>query len=251
MAVALYQPLGCKPDDFFRAPGSDERDEAELQRVGGDVDVYVAPSVVRGRQKYQRMLKSDSPDVSWKVSLKTDRRARTMYGEELPAGFPHLHEFFTSAKSLRVFAIGFEVYRCLYDEPQFWKRWHSDVTNIAEWEVQALRSEILRKFSPPLNGGVKPTRVMVSILRFTVEKGLWPLSLTASMPKRVRLEVRWGVLRWACKVRKYGLVWMKNHADVQEEARIRKVKAGEYDDVQRCISTLPPSSPSLKRRRVA
>jgi hypothetical protein len=247
MAVALYQPLGFKPDDFFRASGSDERDDAELQRTGGETEVYIAPSIVRGKQKYQRMLKSDSPDVSWKVSLKTDRRARTMYGDQLPAGFPHLYEFFTSARSLRVFAIGFEVYRSLYDDPQFWKNWHSDVTNIAEWEVQALRGAILRTFSPSLNCGEKPTRLMVSILRFTVEQGMWPLSLTASMPKRLRLEVRWGLVRWACKVRKYGLVWLRNHADAQEESRIRKVNAGEYDDPLRCIATL---SPSLKRQRV-
>lgn len=245
MAIQLYQHLGLKPDDFFRAPGSEERDEAELRRLGGETEVYIAPSVVRGRHKYQRMLKSDSPDVSWRVSLKTDRRARTMYGDQLPAGFPHLHEFFTNARSLRVFAIGFEVYRSLYDDPQFWKEWHHEVTNIAEWQVQSLRSWILSKFG--LTSGEKPTRLMVSILRFTIDQGMWPLSLASSFPKRLRLEARWGLLRWACKVRKYGLVWMRNHADEQEEKRIDKVNAGEYDDPLRCVGAL---SPSLKRQRV-
>lgn len=241
MTVTLYQPLGDKPDDFFRVLGSDERCGENSQKPSAPA-IYEAPSIKRGQKEYERMLKSDSPTQSWRVRIKTDRRARTVYGDQLPAGFPHLYEFFVSSKSLRVFSIGFQVYRTLYDDVQLWNTWHKEVTNVGQWEVQALRSEILRVFSPSLNNGKKPSTLMLSILRFTVQQRIWPLNLASSMPKRVRLEVRWDRIRSLCKLLKYGLAWLKHHNDCKE-------KNVQHNDESVYIFNSTPLSPSLKRKR--
>ena len=243
MTIALYQCLGNQPDDFFRVLGSDERCE-EASSKTAPVDIYVAPSIVRGRQKYTRMLKSDSPDVAWRVNMKTDRYPKTSYYNQLPAGFPRLHEFFTSAKSLRVFIIGFDVYRTLYDDAQLWKTWHKEITHVGQWEIQALRCEILRAFSPSLNNGKNPSKVMLSILRFTVQQRIWPVHLASSMPKRVRLEVRWGAVRSLCKALKYVLAWLKHHGDSKE----KNVRCTD-ESVYTFDHNHTPISPSLKRKR--
>lgn len=231
--------LGLAPEDYFRAPGAQEDKDSDSPATVADV--YVAPSIMRGREKYTRMLNKDSITQAWKVALKTDRRARLMYEDRLPAGFPLLYEFFTKAKSLRVFEIGFETYRSLYEDPSFWVQWHYDVENIAQWHVQTLRNAIITAFTPSLNEGKLLTKTQLSILRFTVREGMWPVELAASFPKRLRVETRWGVLRWACRVRKYGKAWAEYHSEVS-----RPWDAGEAVEVGSVAF-----SPSLKRKREA
>lgn len=236
----LVSRLGNAPEDYFRAPGSghEDRDSSAPTSVA---DVYVAPSIMRGHQKYTNMLKKDSMTQAWKVALKTDRRAKLMYEDRLPAGFPVLHEFFTKAKSLRVFEIGFETYRSLYEDRSLWVRWSSDVENIAQWQVQTLRNAILTTFTPSLNEGKTPTRVQLSILRLTIQEGLWPVDLASNFPKRIRLEARWGLLRWACRVRKYARVWAEDYAESKRPwGAASAVKAG---------AGAGATSPSLKRAR--
>lgn len=253
--ATLHQSLGANPEDFFQAPSYEDRDDRDHRDNScssaprASENAYLAVSVVRGREKYERMLKSNSADVAWRVALKTDRRARTLYGDQLPNGFPHLHEFFTSCKSLRVFKIGFSVYRTLYDKVSYWHDWHTDVDNVAEWQVQALRSEIIAKFTPSLNGGGKPTRLQLSILRFTVEESLWPTVLAPSLPKRLRLEIRWGLARWSLRVRRYARVWLENHVDLQA-AKPGQCLNNNKDHTVHTLVERAPGSPSLKRRRI-
>lgn len=247
----LLQTLGAVPEDFFRVAGALQDEEAEgFADAGG---VLVAPSITRGIEKYSGMLKRDSPTVAWRIALKTDRRARTVYEDRLPAGFPMLHDFFSKAKSLRVFEVGLETYRSLYENPSYWAQWHSDVENIAQWHVQTLRNAIITKFSPSLNGvngGQKPSRVQLSILRRTVEIGIWHVKFKAHLPKRLRLEVRWGLVRWALRVRRYGLAWADHHAERQAERQAEHAKHAERKKPWVVNTPVENMSPSLKRQRL-
>ena len=245
----LVSKLGSSPEDYFRAPGSGH-DDREPTSVS---DVYVAPSIMRGQQKYSRMLERDSMTQAWKVALKTDRRAKLMYEDRLPAGFPLLHEFFTKSKSLRVFEIGFETYRSLYEQRSFWVQWFSEVENIAQWQVQALRNSILTTFTPSLNEGRKPTKVQLSILRLTVKEGLWPVDLAPDFPKRIRLEARWGLLRWACRVRTYAKMWVEDYAESKRPwgaaSAVSAASGVSAASVASAASGASAVSPSLKRAR--
>lgn len=214
--------IGLAPEDYFRVPGTD--DNGLAADMSNAIDKFVAPSIMKGKSRYDSMLKRDSDTYIWKIALKTDRKAKLMYEERLPAGFPLLHEFFTKSKSMRVFQIGLDTYRALYPETVKWTVWHSTVENIGQWNVQALRNVILTAFDPALNEGKKLSRLQLSILRLTVDKGMWPSKLAASLPKRLRLEIRWGLVRWVCRVRKYakawagqawaGQVWAENHVSM-------------------------------------
>jgi hypothetical protein len=232
--TTVLPDIGLAPEEYFRVPGTD--DNGHACAVSNAVDSFVAPSIMKGRSRYDSMLKRDSATLSWKIALKTDRRAKLVYEERLPAGFPLLHEFFTKSKSMRVFEIGLDTYMALYPEPTHWARWHATVENIGQWSVQALRNVMLTTFDPDLNEGKKPSRLQLNILRLTVEKGFWPERMALPLKGKARREMLWARLRRACRACKYVRVWKEHHEEVQKN-RLR--------EVERSYVTM---SPSLKRK---
>ena len=224
----------------------------------GEAKHTVAPSEVVGSQKFEDMLKRDSPDVAWKVAFKTARRTRVGNDERLPAGFPQLWTFFYSSKSLRVFKWGWAKYKELYPyDPEEhthdpYRTWITDVSCLEEWHPQKLRGSLVgdmplaTKFSDALSK---------KKLWFLINQGFFE-NMTAfqgTMYPQLRAKLNWRKVQWVVPVRRYALTWLLNHAQCQEEQRIAKSKRGEVEDpLAKPLIGVEDGrlSPSLKRARV-
>jgi hypothetical protein len=225
---------------------------------GADGGNTVAPSEVVGSQKFQDMLKRDSPDVAWKVAFKTARRTRVGTDERLPAGFPQLWTFFYNSKSLRVFKWALAKYKELYPyDPEEhdhdpYRTWISEVSCLEEWHPQKLRGCLLSD----MHTSTKFTNALSKKkLWFLINEGFFEnmSAFQGTIAPQLRAKLNWRKVQWVVPVRRYALAWLLNHAQFQEEQRISKSKRGEVEDpLPKALIGLEDGrmSPSLKRARV-
>jgi len=234
--------------------------EHALAAIAPATDGYntVAPSEVVGSQKFQDMLKRDSPDVAWKVAFKTARRTRVGTDERLPAGFPQLWTFFYSSKSLRVFKWGWAKYKELYPYDQQehehdpYHTWIQEVSCLEEWHPQKLRSVLLADTSLPTKSADALSKKK---LWFLINQGFFEnmRGLQGTLCPQLRAKLNWRKVQWMVQVRRYGLAWLLNHAQCEEEKRIANSNRGVVEDpFSKAMIGLEDgrSSPSLKRARV-
>ena len=162
----------------------------------------IAPAEAAGADKFEGMMKRDSPDISWKVAFKTMRKSR-IGDSRVPSGFPQLWAFFHEARSLRVFQWGFHKYKELYSCDAAWNRWVAQPATTGEWHPQKLRASIWTHCDRAQRGMIrestkKPytvTKLQNQILAWTMTTGLWAEVPLESAPSKIRALRNWERVR--------------------------------------------------------
>ena len=100
----------------------------------------ICPAEMIAMDKFTGMLQRGSPEVAWRVALKTVRKNITG-DERVPMGFPSLFDFFEKAKDFKTFEWGWKKYVELYTDGP----WTKDDSSSGH-PVQELRENIPRYY---------------------------------------------------------------------------------------------------------